>query len=41
MELKHGEPADLFETARELSKHVPVQLALSSKAERGYALMKD
>ncbi len=39
LELKHGEPADLFEIARELSKHVPVQLALASKAERGYSLI--
>jgi inorganic triphosphatase YgiF len=39
LELKHGDPADLFETARELSRQVPVQLALTSKAERGYSLV--
>ena len=39
LELKHGEPADLFAAARELSREVPVQLALTSKAERGYSLV--
>ena len=39
LELKRGEPADLFGTARELSKEVPVRLALASKAERGYSLL--
>src|SRR5262249_2093424 len=37
--LKHGEPIDLFEAARELAKQAPVQLALTSKAERGYSLV--
>jgi triphosphatase len=39
LELKRGEIDALFSTARELAKEVPVQLAVSSKAERGYSLM--
>ena len=39
LELKRGELADLFRTARELAKQVPAQLAVTSKAERGYSLL--
>jgi inorganic triphosphatase YgiF len=39
LELKRGELADLFEAAQELSKDIPVELALTSKAERGYSLL--
>jgi triphosphatase len=40
LELKQGELADLFNAARTLAEEVPVQLALSSKAERGYSLIE-
>jgi inorganic triphosphatase YgiF len=39
LELKRGEIDDLFEAARKLAKEVPFQLAVSSKAERGYSLI--
>src|SRR5262249_45630680 len=39
LELKRGESAELFKLARMLAKEVPVQLAVKSKAERGYALI--
>jgi triphosphatase len=39
LELKRGEPADLFRVAHQLAKEVPVQLAIASKAERGYSLL--
>jgi triphosphatase len=39
LELKRGESADLFKLARTLAEDVPVQLAIRSKAERGYALI--
>jgi inorganic triphosphatase YgiF len=39
LELKRGQIDDLFNTARALARQVPVQLAVSSKAERGYSLM--
>lgn len=38
LELKAGEPAALFDLARQLSKRVPLRLSLISKAERGYGL---
>ena len=41
LELKRGEETELFELARMLSRAVPVQLALKSKAERGYELLED
>jgi inorganic triphosphatase YgiF len=41
LELKRGEETELFELARVLSRAVPVQLALKSKAERGYELLED
>jgi inorganic triphosphatase YgiF len=39
LELKRGESAELFKLARTLAQDVPVQLAIRSKAERGYALL--
>jgi triphosphatase len=39
LELKKGKPGGLFRLARELSESVPLQLAVKSKAERGYALL--
>ena len=41
LELKRGESAELFKLARILAEDVPVQLAVKSKAERGYALISD
>jgi inorganic triphosphatase YgiF len=39
LELRRGESAELFKLARTLAEDVPVQLAVRSKAERGYALI--
>src|SRR5215469_1650052 len=39
LELKHGQAADLFKLAKMLAHEVPVQLAVKSKADRGYALL--
>jgi inorganic triphosphatase YgiF len=39
LELKRGEPAELFSLARELSASVPLRLGVKTKAERGYALI--
>jgi inorganic triphosphatase YgiF len=39
LELKRGKSAELFKLARALAEQVPVQLAVTSKAERGYALV--
>jgi inorganic triphosphatase YgiF len=39
MELKRGEPAELFTLAHRLLDSVPFQLASKSKAERGYELL--
>ncbi len=39
LELKRGQAADLFELAKKLAEEVPVQLAVKSKADRGYALL--
>jgi triphosphatase len=39
LELKDGDPAELFHLARELSDSAPIQLAVKSKPERGYALL--
>jgi len=39
LELKRGEAADLFKLAKVLAHEVPVQLAVTSKADRGYALL--
>jgi triphosphatase len=39
LELKRGESAELFKLARALADEVPLQLAVKSKAEQGYALV--
>jgi triphosphatase len=39
LELKRGESAELFKLARMLAEEVPIQLAVKSKAERGYMLI--
>ncbi len=39
LELKQGETAELFRLARTLGGEVPLQLAVKSKAERGYELV--
>jgi inorganic triphosphatase YgiF len=39
LELKQGQVADLFKLAKTLVEEVPVQLAVKSKADRGYALL--
>ena len=39
LELKRGDSADLFKLARAVAEEVPVQLAVKSKAEQGYALI--
>ena len=39
MELKSGQPADLFRLARQIDAIVPVRLGVQSKAERGYDLL--
>ena len=38
LELKGGDPADLFRLARSLAATVPLRLAVKTKAERGYEL---
>lgn len=38
LELKSGDPAELFRMARSLADNVPMTLAVKSKAERGYEL---
>jgi len=39
LELKQGQVADLFRLAKTLAADVPVQLAVQTKADRGYALL--
>jgi inorganic triphosphatase YgiF len=39
LELKRGDAAELFKVARTLARQVPVQLTVTSKPERGYALI--
>jgi inorganic triphosphatase YgiF len=39
LELKQGQAADLFKLAKMLAHEVPVELAVKSKADRGYALL--
>ena len=39
LELKSGQPADLFRLARQIDAIVPVRLGVQSKAERGYDLL--
>ena len=38
LELKRGDPAELFRLARSLAATVPLRLAVKTKAERGYEL---
>jgi triphosphatase len=38
LEIKRGDPGELFRLARELSESVPLQLVVKSKPERGYEL---
>ena len=38
LELKRGQPGDLFSVAKQLAEKVPLQLSVASKAERGYRL---
>ncbi|GAC1331006.1 MAG: inorganic triphosphatase [Beijerinckiaceae bacterium] len=37
-ELKHGDPRELFDIAREVVDHAPLRLSFLSKGERGYRL---
>lgn len=39
LELKDGNPAELFSLARALSETVPLRLAIKTKAERGFELL--
>jgi inorganic triphosphatase YgiF len=39
LELKQGEPKDLFKLARSIAENEPLRLSFVSKAERGYALL--
>lgn len=39
LELKHGDAAELFKVARRLAEQVPIQFSVTSKPERGYALL--
>jgi triphosphatase len=39
LELKRGQRKDLFKVAKQLAEEVPAQLAIASKAERGYMLL--
>src|SRR5262249_34808470 len=39
LELKRGQPGDIFRLARTIAEKAPVELAFSSKAERGYRLL--
>ena len=41
LELRHGEPTELFHLARELDAIVPLRIAGKVKAERGYELVED
>jgi triphosphatase len=39
LELKRGQPSDLFRLAKTIAEKAPIELALISKAERGYRLV--
>jgi triphosphatase len=41
LELKRGDPAELFRLARSLAATVPLRLAVKTKAERGYELVSN
>jgi inorganic triphosphatase YgiF len=40
LELRHGNPADLFKVARDILKIVPAHLEFKTKPERGYELVE-
>jgi triphosphatase len=40
LELKRGDAAELYKVARTLAEQMPIRLAVTSKAERGYALIE-
>ncbi len=40
LELKHGNPAELFQLARTIGEIVPAQIDVRSKSERGYDLIE-
>ena len=40
LELKHGNPTELFKIARDITDIVPAQLDVKSKSERGYDLIE-
>ena len=40
LELRHGDPADLFKIARDILGIIPAQLDFKSKAERGFELIE-
>jgi inorganic triphosphatase YgiF len=40
LELKRGNPADLFEIARDILNIIPAHLDCKSKSERGYDLIE-
>ena len=40
LELKHGNPAELFKIARDIINIVPAQIDVKSKPERGYELLE-
>ncbi len=41
LELKEGQPRDLFKLARSIAENEPLRLSFTSKAERGYALLSE
>jgi CYTH domain-containing protein len=41
LELKRGEPGDIFKLAQEMGKLAPATLSLKSKSERGYDLIEN
>jgi inorganic triphosphatase YgiF len=40
LELKRGEPAELFRLARQFARTMPLRLDVKTKADRGYALLE-
>ncbi|WP_020651685.1 CYTH and CHAD domain-containing protein [Massilia niastensis] len=41
LELKRGDPAELFELALDLHRDIPLEMSNDSKAARGYAMLED
>ncbi len=41
LELKRGNPSELFDIAHELTQALPARLAVKSKSERGYEILDD